>query len=124
LLRPDYGALPKDRNTEELKANKKENNNMYLSIFIAGFGGGVARGLVGFVKHQFSYKNVGFQVPYFLAMAFLSGVVGLLAAAAVKELGLTFLGLDYFTPALAFIVGYAGGDFLENVYKIIIIPKK
>ncbi len=93
---------------------------MYLSIFIAGFGGGVVRGLVGFIKHQFSYKNVGFRVPYFLAMAFLSGIVGLLTAMAVKEVGITFLGFNCLTPALAFIIGYAGGDFLENIYKIII----
>ena len=93
---------------------------MYLSIFIAGFGGGALRGLVGFIKHQFSYKNVEFRVPYFIAMMFLSGVIGLLAAMAIKETGITFLGLDYLTPALAFIIGYAGGDFLENVYKIII----
>ena len=51
---------------------------------------------------------------------FLSGVVGLLVAIAVKETGITFLGLDYLSPALAFIIGYAGGDFLENLYKIII----
>lgn len=93
---------------------------MYLSIFIAGFGGGALRGLVGFIKHQFSYKNVGFRLPYFLSMTFLSGIIGLLVAIAVKETGITFLGLDYLTPALAFIIGYAGGDFLENLYKIII----
>ena len=40
---------------------------VYLSILIAGFGGGVVRGLVGFIEHQFSYKNVKFQLPYFLA---------------------------------------------------------
>jgi len=93
---------------------------MYLYIFIAGFGGGALRGLVGFIKHQFAYKDVKFQLPYFLFMMFLSGVVGLLAAVAVKETGIAFLGLDYFSPALAFIVGYAGGDFLENIYKIIV----
>jgi hypothetical protein len=87
-------------------------------IFIAGFGGGVVRGLVGFVKHQYSYKNVGFNLPYFLGMAFLSGVIGLLSTVAVKEVGLTLFGS--FTPALSFIVGYAGGDFIENIYKIII----
>jgi hypothetical protein len=38
---------------------------------------------------------------------------------AVKELGMTFFD-GYFTPAIAFIVGYAGGDFLENIYKIIL----
>jgi len=93
---------------------------MYLLIFVAGFGGGAVRGLVGFIKHQFSYKNVEFRLPYFIAMVFLSGVIGLLTAIAIKEAGLTFLGLDYLTPALAFIIGYAGGDFLENVYKIIV----
>ena len=93
---------------------------MYLSILIAGFGGGALRGLVGFIKHQFSYKNVGFRLPYFLAMMFLSGIVGLLIAVAVSETGIKFLGVDYLSPALAFIIGYAGGDFLENLYKIII----
>jgi len=91
---------------------------MYFTILIAGFGGGVIRGLVGFIKHQYSYKNVGFNLPYFLGMAFLSGMIGLLSAVVVKEIGLTLLGT--FNPALSFIVGYAGGDFIENIYKIII----
>jgi len=90
------------------------------AILIAGFGGGVVRGLVGFVKHQYSYKNVKFELNYFLAMMSISGVIGLLTAIAVKETGITFLGLDYFTPALALIIGYAGGDFIENIYKIIV----
>ena len=93
---------------------------MYISILIAGFGGGVIRGLVGFIKHQYFYKRVGFRLPYFLAMMFLSGVIGLLAAIVTRELGITFLGLDYITPAIAFVVGYAGGDFIENLYKIIL----
>ena len=91
-----------------------------LIIFISAFGGGFFRGLVGFIKHQFSYKNVGFKIPYFLAMMFLSGAVGLLAAMAIKETGINFLGLDYLSPSLAFIIGYAGGDFLENIYKVIV----
>ncbi len=94
--------------------------SIYMSILVAGFAGGVVRGLVGFIKHQFSYKNVKFDLPYFIAMMSISGVIGLLTAVVIKELGLTFFGLDYLTPALAFIIGYAGGDFLENVYKIII----
>ena len=92
----------------------------YLFVFIAGFGGGAVRGLVGFMKHQFSYKNVGFNLYYFLNTTFLSGIIGLLIAVAVNETGMDFLGLNYLTPALAFIVGYAGGDFLENIYKIIV----
>ena len=88
-------------------------------ILIAGFGGGAARGLVGFIKHQYSYKNVGFNLSYFAAMVFLSGIVGLLCATAVRGSGID-LGITGFSPALSFIIGYAGGDFIENLYKIII----
>jgi len=92
---------------------------MYLSILIAGFGGGFLRGLVGYIKHQFSYKKVGFDLKYFIGMMFISGIIGLLIAVGVRETGIQFLG-GSFTPALAFVIGYAGGDFLENLYKIII----
>ncbi|HUV81309.1 MAG TPA: hypothetical protein VMW21_02200 [Patescibacteria group bacterium] len=92
--------------------------NTYILILIAAFGGGFTRGLVGFIKHQFSYKNVAFRWKYFSGMMILSGLVGLVAAIAVKEAGFTLFG--QFTPALAFVVGYAGGDFIENIYKIII----
>ena len=91
---------------------------MYTQILIAAFGGGAVRGIVGFIKHKYSYKNVKFDLSYFIGMMFMSGMVGLLSATAVNQTGLTFLGS--FTPALGFIVGYAGGDFIENIYKIII----
>ena len=91
----------------------------YFPILIAAFGGGMTRGIVGFVKYQFSYKNVMFNIPYFLAMVFLSGVVGVLSAAAVRELEVPLLETIIATPGVAFVVGYAGGDFVENVYKII-----
>ena len=91
---------------------------MYIYILIAGFFGGVVRGLVGFIKHQFSYKNVPFRLSYFLGMSFLSGITGLVSAMAIKEIGFTLEGV--FNPALSFIIGYAGGDFIENIYKIII----
>lgn len=81
---------------------------MNWTILIAGFGGGVIRGLVGFIKHQFSYKNVGFKVPYFLVMMFLSGIVGMVVAFAFNQGALFSL-----------VVGYAGGDFIENIYKTI-----
>jgi len=80
--------------------------------------GGIVRGLVGFIKHQFAYKNVPFRLSYFLGMSFLSGITGLVSAMAIKEIGFTLEGV--FSPALSFIVGYAGGDFIENIYKIII----
>jgi len=91
---------------------------MFIYIFLAAFGGGFIRGLVGFIKHQFSYKNVPFRPKYFIGMMFVSGLVGMVATIAIKELGFTLFG--QFTPALAFIIGYAGGDFVENIYKIII----
>jgi hypothetical protein len=91
---------------------------MFTYIFIAAFGGGLIRGLVGYIKHQFSYKNVPFRPKYFLGMMMVSGLIGMVAAIAIKELGFRLLG--EFTPALAFVIGYAGGDFIENIYKIII----
>jgi hypothetical protein len=36
-----------------------------------------------------------------------------------RDLGLTFLGLPVITPAIAIVVGYAGGDFIENIFKIL-----
>ena len=89
-----------------------------VSIVVAAFGGGILRGLIGFIKHQFAYKEVKFRLYYFLAMMFVSGIVGAIATIAIKEIGFTLF--DSFTPALAFIIGYAGGDFIENIYKIII----
>ena len=91
---------------------------MYLLILTAGIFGGVTRGLVGFIKHQFAYKNVPFKPFYFLGMSLMSGLIGLAAAVSVQGAGFQYLG--GFSPYLAFIVGYAGGDFIENIYKIII----
>ena len=88
-----------------------------ILIFVAAFSGGILRGLVGFLKYQFSYKEAKFRPMYFFGTMFLSGVIGLLAALAVKEIGFTILG--GFSKTLAFIVGYAGGDFIENLYKIL-----
>ena len=92
---------------------------MYLSILIAGFGGGLIRGIIGYLKHQYSYKNVGFDVVYFFGMIFLSGIVGVLVAFAFNQSGMQIDGVEYISPAIAFIIGYAGGDFLESVYKVL-----
>jgi hypothetical protein len=93
---------------------------MFEAIFIAGFGGGFVRGLMGFVKHQYAYKDVKFNLPHFLSMLLISGSIGVLSAVAVRELGLTVLGVPSVSPAVAFVIGYAGGDFIENVAKIIL----
>ncbi len=89
----------------------------YISVLLAGFFGGIVRGLVGFLKHQYAYKNVPFKPTYFIGMAFISGIIGLMAAMAMRSMGFAFEGM--FTPSLSFIIGYAGGDFLENIYKIL-----
>ncbi len=88
-------------------------------FFFFGFLGGVIRGVVGIVKYTLSYKDVQMRWGYFGGTALVSGLVGLASAWVVKELGITFLGAETLSPAIALIVGYAGGDFLENVVKII-----
>lgn len=92
---------------------------MFL-LLLAGAGGGLIRGLVGFIKHQFAYKNVKFEPVYFLGMMALSAFVGLVVTWAIASSGLSLPVVEQINPALAFIVGYAGGDFIENIYKIII----
>ena len=82
---------------------------MVWLLLITGFLGGILRGLVGFIKHQFSYRDTDFKLFYFFGMMFLSGIVGMLAALSINE-----------SPTFSFIVGYAGGDFLESIYKIAI----
>jgi len=91
----------------------------YITILIAGFGGGAVRGLVGFVKHQYSYSSPKFDLRHFIAMTFISGIIGLLIAFTIGQTEVEFLG-GFYTPAVAFIVAYAGGDFIENVAKIIL----
>jgi len=92
---------------------------MSLVIIIAGFGGGVVRGILGYIKHQYSYKNVGFNVPYFFVMIFLSGIVGTLTAGALGEFNAGLIITGY-SSAVAFIAGYAGGDLIDSIYRIII----
>ncbi|MGC9031179.1 MAG: hypothetical protein ACP5H7_00140 [Minisyncoccia bacterium] len=96
--------------------------NSYFLILISGFLGGVIRGLIGFIKHQYSYKNVPFDIKYFFLMSFLSGIIGLTTAGALYYSDL--ISIFSFTPPIALISGYAGGDLLENIYKIIIKKPK
>ena len=90
-----------------------------LLVLLVGFAGGAVRGLVGYIKYRGSYKNVPFMPGYLVLTVAVSGAVGLLAAWVTKDLGITFLGLPSITPALALVIGYAGGDFIENLYKIL-----
>jgi hypothetical protein len=46
--------------------NKIKTYEHVLSILIAGFGGGIVRGLIGFLRNQYSYKTSTFNISYFL----------------------------------------------------------
>lgn len=91
----------------------------YQAVLIAGLVGGLLRGLVGWLKYQMSYKDVAFRPIYLATTVLVSGTIGVLAAWVSKDIGLSFLGMSELTPAIAFVVGYAGGDFIENLFKII-----
>ena len=91
---------------------------MEYTILLAGFAGGVIRGLVGYIKYQTSYKNVPFKLWYFLSVVVASGIIGLAAGWLVKGV-VEMDGTLEVTKFYSFIAGYAGGDFIENVYKII-----
>jgi len=92
-------------------------DTFYISIILAGFGGGAVRNIAGYYK-SLSFEKLNFDIKYFMMMILLSGFIGLVASAVTKELDISILGLPGFNPAIAFLVGYAGGDLLDNFYKI------
>lgn len=92
---------------------------MDYTLLLAGFASGVIRGLVGFTKHQYSYKNVGFKWGYFATMVIISGIVGLAAGWLAKGFVTSEQPTAEISAFFAFIAGYAGGDFIENIYKIV-----
>ena len=79
----------------------------YLIYLLAGFTGGIIRGLVGFVKNKTIEKANHFKPEYFLITIAISGIVG--AAAGV---------LADTEWQVSFLAGYAGTDFIESLYKI------
>lgn len=87
--------------------NKLEIMEKYLIYILAGFLGRVIRGLVGFVKNKTIEKADQFKPSYFVVMILISGVV----AAAAGALADT-------EWQVSFLAGYAGTDFIENLYKI------
>lgn len=90
-----------------------------VTFFIAGFVGGVFRGAVGIIKYSTSYKDIEIRPWYFAGTVAISGVIGITTAWVIHDLGAEFMGLEKVTPAIALIAGYAGGDLLENIYKIL-----
>jgi len=91
-----------------------------MIFFFFGFFGGIIRGTVGLIKYTQSYKDVEIRPVYFIGSVLFSGLVGLLSAWVVQDMGIAFLEMDEFPVSMALVVGYAGGDFIENIYKIII----
>ncbi len=89
-----------------------------MSFLIAGFVGGLLRGGVGLVKYISSYKDVEIRPFYFLGSVLLSGVVGYTAAWVAKDVAQIFLEIDTAPISFALIAGYAGGDLIENLFKI------
>ncbi len=89
-----------------------------MSFLIAGFLGGVLRGGMGLVKYMTSYKDVEVRPYYFLGSMLLSGLIGYVAAWIAKDAGHIFLGIESVPISFAIIAGYAGGDMIENLFKI------
>lgn len=78
-----------------------------LAYLLAGFLGGIIRGLVGFVKNKTLEKANHFKPTYFLITIAISGIVG--AAAGI---------LADTEWQVSFLAGYAGTDIIESLYKI------
>ncbi len=95
-----------------------------MSFFFFGFLGGIIRGTVGLIKYFQSYKDVEIRPKYFTGTILISGLIGLAAAWITHDMGISFLGLEKLPLSLALIIGYAGSDFLENIFKIIIKDDK
>lgn len=79
----------------------------YLIYIFAGFMGGIIRGLVGFVKNKTVEKANHFKLSYFIVTILIAGVVGGAAGALADT-----------EWQVSFLAGYAGTDFIENLYKI------
>lgn len=80
--------------------------NKFEIYIIAGFVGGVARGLSSFLKKRRGGSMVRFNYQYFFTTVFFSGILGGIAGALAESNWKT-----------SFLAGYAGIDFLENMYK-------
>ncbi len=78
------------------------------------------RGTVGLIKYIQSYKDVEIKPWYFSGTVVVSGLIGMICAWVVQDLGVSFIGLETLPLSIALIIGYAGGDFIENMFKIIV----
>ena len=87
--------------------NKSKIMERYLIYILAGFLGGIIRGLVGFVKNKAIEKADHFKPSYFVVTILIAGIVGAAAGALADT-----------EWQISFLAGYAGTDFIENMYKI------
>ena len=94
--------------------------NMNTSFFIAGLFGGLLRGGMGLFKYMTSYKDVKIRPYYFAGMVVLTGVIGWVSAWVAGDALRIFLELETVPVSFAVVAGYAGGDLIENIFKIAI----
>jgi len=88
-------------------------------LLIAGLAGGMLRAVVGYIKAKNALKkSPNFSPLYLLSTVFASGAIGYLTVWFFYDLREIVLGSLPFTPAISAVLGYAGGDIMENVYKI------
>jgi len=80
-----------------------------IEIFIAGFLGGLIRGLMGITKYLTAYptKKKKIRTGYIILSLASAGGMGLLAGVFIAE-----------DIKFALLAGYAGTDFIENLFKI------
>ena len=80
-----------------------------IEIFLAGFFGGVIRGLLGISKELRSSptKKKNLRPEYMALTLLTSGGLGVLVGAFIAD-----------DIRFALLAGYAGTDFLEGLYKI------
>lgn len=91
---------------------------MDISFFVAGLFGGLLRGGMGLFKYMTSYKDVEIRPYYFAGMVILTGVIGWVSAWVAGDALRIFLELETVPLSFAVVAGYAGGDLIENIFKI------
>ncbi len=87
-------------------------------FFIAGLFGGLLRGGMGLFKYTTSYKDIEIRPYYFAGMVILTGIIGWVSAWILRDALEIFLEISRIPLSFGLVAGYAGGDFIENVFKI------
>ncbi len=73
---------------------------------------------MGLFKYTVSYKDIQIRPYYFSGMVILTGVIGWICAWIARDAIDIFLEVKDVPVSFALVAGYAGGDFIENVFKI------